>query len=471
MRICIVAEGSYPYILGGVSSWINTITRSFPEHEFVIFAISANSSCKGKYKYQLSQNVVEVKDVFLDNINIQLDGGKKGKKYKFSKLEKSALRGLLNGDITSWDNIFNFFKQRKINNASEFFLSKNFFNLVEDLYIKEYPYTPFTEFLWTIRSMYLILFYLLSCDIPKADIYHSVSTGYAGIIASYAKFLYNKPFILSEHGIYTREREEEIIKANWVKGYYKEIWIKYFYNLSIGAYKGADIVTSLFETNKTLQTELGCPQEKITIIPNGVDVSKFEHIKSNDDNNVINIGAIIRVVPIKDIKTMVKSFQLVKDKIHNSKFYIMGPTDEEKEYYKECIQLVEQLDIKDVVFTGSINILEYVGKMDILVLTSISEGQPLAVMEGMAAKKPHVCTNVGDCKDLLYGVDDYYGQAGFIQYVMDYNSIANSIIKLCKNKKLRNEMGISGYNRVSNLYKKESFIRKYKELYKKFGSE
>lgn len=471
MRICIIAEGSYPYILGGVSSWINTIIRSFPQHEFVIFSISANSSCKGKYKYQLPQNIVEIRDIFLDNINISLEGGRKGKTYKFTELENKALQDLLDGKVDSWDNIFSFFKKKKIKNGSEFFLSKNFFNLVEDLYIKQYPYTPFTEFLWSIRSMYLTLFYILSCDIPKADIYHSVSTGYAGIIASYAKFLYNKPFILSEHGIYTREREEEIIKADWVKGYYKEIWIKYFYNLSKGAYGGADTITSLFETNKTLQIELGCPQDKITVIPNGVDASRFENIIQKEDNKVINIGAIIRVVPIKDIKTMIKSFQLVKETISNSKFYIMGPAEEDKDYYKECISLVKQLDVEDVIFTGSINIMEYIGKMDILVLTSISEGQPLAVMEGMAAKKPHVCTNVGDCRDLLYGVNDYYGQAGYIEYVMDYNGIANSIIKLCRNESLRIDMGKNGYNRVYNLYKKEGFIKQYDELYNKYGSE
>ncbi|WP_432402842.1 GT4 family glycosyltransferase PelF [Wukongibacter sp. M2B1] len=469
MRICIFAEGSYPYVLGGVSSWINTLTRACPEHEFIIYAISAESSCKGKYKYELPKNVIEIIDVFLDDI--RLVEGRKGKKYKLDKEHDEALKGLLMGDNFSWNVIFKFFMDSQFKHATEFFMSKNFFNLVKQTYINQYPYTPFTEFLWTMRSIYLVLFYLLMKDLPMADLYHSVSTGYAGILASYAKFLYKRPFILSEHGIYTREREEEIIKADWVKGYHKEIWINYFYNLSRCAYSYADVVTSLFNSNKQLQIELGCNEEKISIIPNGVDVSRFDNIPREKGTDTINIGAIIRVVPIKDIKTMLQSFSIVKDEIENVKFYIMGPAEEDPEYYDECLQLVKQMELQGVTFTGTVNIAEYIGKMDILVLTSISEGQPLAVMEGMAARKPHVCTNVGDCRDLLYGRNDHYGQAGFVEHIMDHNGIAESIIKLCKDENLRNEMGQNAYNRVSKLYRKEDFIMRYKKIYEEYGSE
>ncbi|MCG8539171.1 MAG: GT4 family glycosyltransferase PelF [Clostridia bacterium] len=471
MRICVFAEGSYPYVLGGVSSWLNTLIKACPEHEFIIYAIGAESSNKGKFKYDLPDNIVEIRDVFLDDI--ELIDNKRVKKYKLNDEKINGLKALLKGHSFPWNNIFDFFRDERFQHASEFFMSKNFFDVVKDVYVSEYPYTPFTEFLWTMRSMYLVLFYLLMQDMPKADLYHSVSTGYAGILASKAKHVHKKPFILTEHGIYTREREEEIIKADWVKGYYKELWINYFYNLSRCAYNYSDVVTSLFNNNKELQIELGCKEEKIHIIPNGVDISKFSEISSerNLDTEIINIGAIIRVVPIKDIKTMLQSFNIVKNEIRNARFYVMGPKGEDNGYYEECMQLAKQMNLQDLFFTGSVNILEYIGKMDMLVLTSISEGQPLALMEGMAAKKPYVCTNVGDCKDLLFGRDDHFGQAGFVEHVMDYNGIAQSIIKLCNDKDLRREMGQNGFNRVKNLYRKKDFIKKYKELYLKFGSE
>ena len=51
MKICIVAEGCYPYVVGGVSSWIHSLIQSFPEHEFIVLAILANRSLRGKFVY------------------------------------------------------------------------------------------------------------------------------------------------------------------------------------------------------------------------------------------------------------------------------------------------------------------------------------------------------------------------------------------------------------------------------------
>ena len=218
MRICIFSEGSFPYTLGGVSSWINTLIKECPEHEFIIFSINTDSKLKGNYKYAIPDNVVSIYDVFLNDI--VLSEKSKGKRYSFNEHETEALTDLIKSDHTDWATIFNLFRRLKNENVASIFMSKNFFDIVRQIYIEKYPYTPFTEFIWTMRSVYLVLFGIIRYDVPPADIYHSVSTGYSGIMASNAKLLYNKPLIISEHGIYTREREEELIKADWVKGYY-----------------------------------------------------------------------------------------------------------------------------------------------------------------------------------------------------------------------------------------------------------
>lgn len=466
MKVCIFTEGSYPHVLGGVSSWINTYIRNCPEHEFIIYAIGSDSSKKGKFKYDIPSNV-EVIEIFLDSINIA--ECKSGRRYSLGDEYKANIKNLLKGEDVNWNGIFEFFKLSKFKNIGEFFLSKDFYGIVREVYNEGYYNTPFTEFLWNIRSMYITLFYLLMLKMPKADIYHSICTGYSGVLAAYSKYLYEGSFVLSEHGIYTREREEEIIKSDWIKPYHKEMWIEFFKSLSICAYTHSDIVTSLFEDNKRIQVSLGCREDKIKIIPNGIDIERYKGLPQKDDETVINIGGIVRVVPIKDIKTMLLSFRLVKERIKNAKFYIMGPTEEDKEYYDNCIKLIEELDIKDVILTGTINVFDYICKMDILVLTSISEGQPLSVMEGMAAKRPHVCTNVGHCRGLLEGDGDEFGLNGFIEGVTDYKSIANSIIKLAEDEELRKEFGMNGYNRVSNLYRREAMIANYKKIYDKYG--
>lgn len=465
MRICLIAEGSYPYVTGGVSSWLQTLMTSMPKHEFVIYAIGAQEKNKGQFKYKLPGNLVELREVFLDSYLAEL--GEPGKQYQLNPGQKTAIEAILGGGAADWHVLFSLFQSRKLDSVSNFIMSRDLFDIIQELCLERYQQIPFTELFWSIRSMLLPLFWLLKNPPPEADLYHSVSTGYAGVVAGYGKYLYQKPFLLTEHGIYTREREEEIIKSDWIKGYLKDLWIQYFNSLSQCAYQHSDKVISLFNKNKEIQVEIGCNPEKIMIIPNGVHLGDFALMpqKTEAEKPYIHVGAVIRVVPIKDIKTMIQSFAIVKKKVSNARFFIIGPYEEDPEYYEECRQLLESLGTEDVFFTGSVNVKEYLGKMDILVLSSISEGQPLAVLEGMACGKPYVCTDVGSCSELIEGLNDGLGPAGRIVPVMHHVEMAQAIIDLAESSELRAEMGRNGKERVSAFYTKEGFMNQYKQIY------
>ncbi len=464
MRICIIAEGSYPYVSGGVSSWIQMLFTSFPEHEFVIFTIGAEVKSRGIYKYKFPDNVKGITETFLD----EFTGAKSkwGKRYHIDIKAKEAIKNLICARTADWNAIFTMVRGKYYDNVTNFLMSRNFYEIVREASEECYSEISFTELYWTMKSMILPLFQIIKKDIPQADLYHSVSTGYAGIIGSLAKFIYNKPFLLTEHGIYSREREEEIIKSTWLKGYFKEIWIEFFYSLSKKTYESSDKVISLFYRNMEVQKELGCDENKIMIIPNGVDFSKItpDKVQAPADG-YINIGALIRIVPIKDIKTMIHGFAIAKDEIKNIRLYIMGPIDEDEEYYNDCLQMIESMDLDDVIFTGMINPHDYISWMDFLILTSISEAQPFAILEGFAYKKPSVTTDVGCCRELLEGVDDEFGPAGIVVPVMDYEKLGNSIIKLARDKDLRNLYGENGRKRAVALYSIERFINSYKKLY------
>ncbi|RAV13827.1 GT4 family glycosyltransferase PelF [Paenibacillus contaminans] len=468
MRICLIAEGSYPYVTGGVSSWIHSIITQMPEKEFIIYAIGAQTKQKGQYKYKLPPNVVEIKEIFLDTY--LFEDSDWGSRFRLSASSKHDVRALLGGEEKiDWASTFDLLRSNQFRKASDFLLSKDYFDILEELCQTKYNLVPFTEMFWTVRSMILPLLLTLRHDIPKADVYHSVSTGYAGVIGALAKHVHGSPFLLTEHGIYSREREEEIIKADWVKGYFKDLWIEYFYRLSGCAYEAADQVITLFSRNKEIQIELGCDPGKISVIPNGVNGENYENLTKAPNDGKIRIGAIVRVVPIKDIKTMLQSFALIKREVPNAELTIMGPLEEDEEYYEECMQMMEALELKDAVFTGSVQVKDYLGQMDILMLTSISEGQPLAILEGMACSKPFVATNVGSCKELLHGLNDGIGDAGFIAPVMHYEQIADSVIRLCKDKKLRETMGRNALERVTKYYKHKAVISGYADLYQSLG--
>ena len=74
MRVCMILEGCYPYVFGGVSSWTHHYIEAMPDTEFSLWTIGASEGQKGKFKFTLPENVVETKELFLDTaLNIKLD--------------------------------------------------------------------------------------------------------------------------------------------------------------------------------------------------------------------------------------------------------------------------------------------------------------------------------------------------------------------------------------------------------------
>ena len=464
MRICMVVEGSYPYIMGGVSNWVQMLMTKTPEAEFVVQALVTDRSMRGKFKYQLPPNVVEVREIYLQDID--WIGKRKYERVRLHAREKAALRSLIFSENVQWGDLFDMFQEKKIS-INGLLMGKDFYDVVKEYYQTHYSRVLFTEFLWTLRSMYLPMLHVLKDRPVKADLYHSVAAGYSGLWGSMAKHIHKAPFILSEHGIYTREREEEIIKAEWVKGIYKDIWISQFAKLSSCAYHFADHVISLFEAARMLEVECGCPEDKTSIIPNGISADRFQNIPGKDKgDSVINVGTVLRVTPVKDVKTMIHAFYYARQKVQNLRLWIMGPLDEHPEYARECMDIAKTLCPTDIVFTGEINVLEYIGKMDIFLLTSISEGQPLSILEAFAAKVPCIATNVGNCQGVIYGDLDNYGEAGIITPIMSIAKIADAIAKLAENEALRKDMGEAGYRRVINSYAEKECLNRYHSLYR-----
>ena len=473
MKVCIVAEGCYPYVVGGVSSWIHSLIQQFPNIEFTLTAIVADRKISGRFAYKPPENLTEVREIYLNDRQWLRKGRHGHFSGNLSSREYQALRGLVLGEKTDWETIFHLFQRKRIS-VDRLLMGKDFLNIAREVYELRFSNIVFSDFLWTLRSIYLPLGFVLQFEPPEADLYHCVSTGYAGIVGSMAKVLHGSRLLVSEHGIYTREREEEIIKARWVQGIYKDFWIEQFRKLSQCAYGYADLVTSLFEYARSLQTELGCPRWKTAVTPNGIPVEEYENIPQKENGDpMIHVGAVLRVAPIKDVKTMISAFYYAKKKEPSLKLWIMGPWDEDQQYAQECFDLVENLQVKDIVFTGRIRTLDYIGKMDMLILTSISEGQPLTILEAFAAKKPVIATNVGNCEGLIRGEADDFGPAGVVLPVMNIGKISDAIVELAHDQELRRRMGENGYRRVCSRYRigqmRETYQRIYKEMAEKNG--
>ena len=111
------------------------------------------------------------------------------------------------------------------------------------------------------------------------------------------------------------------------------------------------------------------------------------------------------------------------------------------------------------------------GRLDATILTSISEGQPLTILEGFASKLPAIATDVGNCRELIYGKDDDLGAAGIITHVMNVEEITEAILRLYRDPELRQEMGQIGYERVNRKYSIETMRQAYDSLYESVAQE
>lgn len=464
MKVCLFCEGCYPYIPGGVSGWVQMLTSQFSDIEFSIVSIATSREEMSEYAYTLPPNVTSVQTLYLAD---HVFSGK-GRKLHLNSQERQVLQSLFGREeFTNWQALLELISKYR-SDLTDLVMSEEFYEAALLEYKEQKQEKPFFSYLWNCRSMYFPFLSVLSFDIPEADIYHSVSTGYAGIMGSAASFIKKRPFVLTEHGIYTREREEDIIRSNWVDSDFKENWIRFFKKLSLTAYGQAERVITLFGVNRSLQIELGCPAEKIEIIPNGVDTASFENLpcKNKLSHEGVMLGAVLRVVPIKDVKTMLLAFAWAQKQIPSLGLCIMGNQHEDESYFKDCRQMVETLDLKNVIFTGQVQIKEYLPEIDILLLSSISEGQPLSILEGLAAGIPYISTNVGDCGRLLCGDgENDLEQAGIIVPVMDSEAMGNAIIQLASAPDLRRNMGEAGRKRVNRFYQKADFLARYYQMY------
>ena len=111
MKICMIVEGCYPYVTGGVSTWVHEFIRSFSRQEFILLTIVSDRSVSGKFLYQLPENVTEVHELYLQDV----DWNRKGyRKHSMNKEEYRALRSLVLNQRVEWEILFRMFQEKSI---------------------------------------------------------------------------------------------------------------------------------------------------------------------------------------------------------------------------------------------------------------------------------------------------------------------------------------------------------------------
>lgn len=461
MKVCLILEGCYPYVRGGVSAWAHQYITASPDIEFVLWTVHATEADTVESLYVLPDNVVEHHRVYLLNPSSKRCG-----RSRPALLSSAigAIRTILRHDEDGWTQLMDSLQAMK-GRTDELTRSPLFLELAREL-SDQTPGLGLADAFYGLRSMFQPIESILSADIPEADIYHSAVAGYGGLLAALAAHKTGKPMILTEHGIYPREREEELLSSDWTVPAMLSCWTQFFYDMSRCAYYHASRVTALFPSAMERQISIGCPKEKCSVIANGIRCEQFSAIAPPRPGKNLHIGAFVRFAPIKDIKTMIHAFALLHARFPHAILHLMGGVDDE-EYQASCLSLIHRLHLEQaIIVEGHVAAVHMMKQMDMTLLTSISEGQPLTLLESMAAGRPCVATRVGNCEGLLVTPLDGIGPAGICCTPMMPQEIADALAKLCADPALRTAMGTCGRQRVLGRYMLPRMLKDYHQLYR-----
>lgn len=488
--VALLLEGTFPYVKGGVSSWVNQIIRGFPEYRFAIIFLGSRAEDYGDMEYELPDNVVHLELHYLYNPEvgppIQTRQGDPKTFELLTNMHQYFRNPLANCQHAGlFRQIVPEMGYNGKASLEQFLYSHESWEYIKAQYLKNCTDPSFVDYFWSIRSMHTPVWILsrIAENFIPVKVYHTVSTGYAGFLGALLKVKNGKPLILSEHGIYTKERKIDLFSAQWIKdnrnlfqhnptevSYFRQLWIRFFQAIGKQCYDQADHIVALFETNRLRQVEDGAPSERTSNIPNGIDVARFSALRSLRPAKTPQVMCLIgRVVPIKDIKTFVRAMRTVVNRLPEAEGWIAGPEDEDPSYVEECRQLVNALGLNDnVKFLGFQKLTELLPKIGLGVLSSVSEGLPLVILEGFAAGVPAVSTDVGSCKQLIFGLDEAdqaLGAAGDIVGIADPHALAYACLKLLTNQEAWQAASTAAIKRVETYYTQAQMFGSYRKIY------
>ncbi len=479
--VCLIVEGCYPYVPGGVSAWIDWLMRTQTDTSFSIVALWPKPMDQPA-RYALPPNAVALHHLYLQEFgerprtNLKIPPGIDDLADALSRFVNEGGLDALRGVSEQLARIQTHVPLKVLYN------SPACWQIVQRMYANDMPYGSFLHFFWAWRALLGGLFATLEFELPKAKVYHTISTGYAGVLATRAALETGRPSLLTEHGIYTNERRIELLMADWVsdtidKGHalddprvdLRDMWIRAFEAYARTCYEGCTQVVTLYEDNQLVQKSLGAIPQRLKVIANGIDLDRFANVRRAGDDERPTMALIGRVVPIKDVKTYIAAAGILRQSVPDLRAWVMGPTDEDPEYFAECSAMVEALGLADCVeFTGMVNIVDYMDKIHVVVLTSLSESQPLVVLEAGAAGIPFVSTNVGSCREIIEGRSDEtprLGVGGIITDLVAPDQIAQAAGSLLKDDHLRISYGEALRQRVKQTYTSQLASGAYHHLY------
>jgi glycosyltransferase involved in cell wall biosynthesis len=290
---------------------------------------------------------------------------------------------------------------------------------------------------------------------PPSDVLHATVAGWAAVPAVVHRALHGTPLLLTEHGLYVRESYLLGVQRDAAPATHF-LATRLARGLVRLAYASADCVAPVTHVHAHWEEHLGVRRERIHVIANGVPAAP-QITPPPRDLTVVSVG---RIDPLKDVHLLLRVAGEVLRRLPGARFLHYGPVPEGREAYGEsCRRLHARLELGDRFrFMGpTTDPSGAVRGADVVLMTSISEGMPMSVLEAMAEARPVVSTWVGGVPDVLNG-------CGLTAPPGDLHGLATAVCTLLKDPELAGRLGTRGYEVVTTRFPYDGYLQRYQEV-------
>ena len=471
MRVALITEGTYPMVTGGVSTWCDQLLVGMPEHEFDVVALTGSGVDTPVWKLPPNVRSLEQIPVWGPLASVLRPGPRRRHWIESTQQELTRL----------WDAALGPDEEHPVERTAD--ALRRLVRIGDRVGLAHSLATRGSVApILSAWSRHMVgsgeapmsvgdavmaagivdrALALLDQTLAPVDVVHASSNGPSSLLALAQFWRRGTPVLLTEHGVYLRERYLALHGAD-VSWPVRRAVTAFLRRLCQVVNVHAFMVLPVNQFNARWERRLGALPDRIHTISNGVDPAKFQSVTSEPD--VPTISFVGRIDPLKDLETLISAFALVRERVPNAQLRVFGPTPPENAPYKaELVDQVRSLGMMDAVHwegrsNGSRPAIE---AGHLVALSSISEGLPFTLIESMMCGRATVSTDVGGVSECL----DEQQTTGLLVAARDPAAFADACVSLLSNHALRAAMGTAARRRALAEFTLERCLTRYREAY------
>ena len=487
--VLLTTEGTYPFEGGGVTTWCDVILNGLPDIDVHLIAVTGSTAIT--LNKQLPPHVKTVQAVplfgsvepteftraeepFATTVLRRARTTESMVERQFVPLLKQLLAALERPEEAGWNEAriiweLNRYFIRLDHRAT--FRAEATWRAFRDT-IRDQESGPdgldvrLDDLIRSLRWMYSFLL-PITCPVPRTDVSHATLAGFAGLAGVIAKLEYGTPFMVTDHGIYLRERYIAMSNAAEETYFCKRFLLRLVHLVSRVCYVTADQISPVCDHNQRWELRMGATPDKIQTIYNGIDTTLFKPPPPEKDaeRERPTVVTAARVFPLKDIETLIRACDVTRRRVPDVHFVVFGNNTVDKPYTDRCMALIDELGVGDnFTFAGyHSNPAELYHEGDVFALSSISEGFPFSVIEAMACERPVVATDVGGVKEALVG------GIGIVVPPRGFEPLGDGLADLLLDDDRRRELGRLSRERAVDEFGVERMLDAHREAYERFA--